>query len=75
MADGTHEPIRRGESYRKDQFLARTGMKEAGFRTARRNGLKTHEAAGRTYITGDDWHDFLEGRAPCKADMQQAAMV
>lgn len=60
MADATTQPIRRGESYRKDQFLARTGMKEAGYRSARRQGLRTIETAGRVYITGDAWHDYLD---------------
>lgn len=63
MADSTTQPIRRGESYRKDQFLDRSGMKEAGYRSARRQGLKTIETAGRVYITGDAWHEYLDSLA------------
>lgn len=60
MSQTLAEPIRRGESYTKAQFLQRSGMKEVAYRTARRQGLKTVETAGRVYITGDAWHEYLE---------------
>ena len=65
-AKPTSEPIRRGESYTKQQFQARTGMREAVYRTARRQGLRTIETAGRAYITGDAWFDYIESLAKAK---------
>lgn len=60
MAQATADPIRLGESYTKKQFLDRTGMREAAYRTARRAGLQTIETAGRVFITGDAWHAYLQ---------------
>lgn len=72
MTDASHEPICRGKSYRKDQFFVRSGMGEAGFRTAKRNGLVTFTAAGRCYVTGDAWLDFLATQATGKAESELA---
>lgn len=60
MSDGV---IRAGETYRKDEFLKRAGLRQAGWRTARRNGLRVLEANGRAYVKGEDWFAYLESLA------------
>ena len=50
--------IRADEVYRKDEFLRRAGMKQAGYRTATRNGLRTI-FAGRVWVRGADFIDYL----------------
>ena len=64
----TNDPIRRGEVYTKAQFLSRTGMREAAYRTARRSGLSTVETAGRVFISGDAWFQYLESLTAAKAE-------
>lgn len=46
--------------YSLREFLARTGVGKAGFRTMRRNGLTFYRASGRTFITGRDFANYLD---------------
>jgi len=57
MSDGV---IRAGEIYRKDELLKRAGLRQAGWRTARRQGLRVLEANGRCFVRGEDWLSYLE---------------
>jgi len=52
--------IRPEEIYRKDEFFRRVGIKQAGYRTARRNGLKVIAAQGRVFVRGSDWIAYLD---------------
>jgi len=52
--------IRADASYVKAAFLARVGMKDPAFRTARRAGLKVIYTGGRCYVRGNDWFAYLD---------------
>ena len=56
--------IQRGCVYPKPVFLklagGRTPWTDTAWKTARRNGLRTVETAGRAYVTGDDFHDYID---------------
>ncbi len=63
--------IRPGEIYQKNEFLQRVGLKETGFRTARRNGLRVTYTGGKCFVRADDWSQYLDQIAG--ADPQSAA--
>jgi hypothetical protein len=54
--------IRDGEAYLLDEFRARVGWGVAAWRTARRNGLQSYKAGGRTYVAGADFIEWLTKR-------------
>jgi len=62
MTDSTERIIDADAVYEKAEFLRRTNLKQAGWRTARRNGLRVAEIHGRCYVKGSDWHDYLAAR-------------
>jgi hypothetical protein len=49
--------------YAKEEFLARTGFKQAAWRSARRNGLRVVETGGRAFVLGSDWIAYLSSIA------------
>lgn len=56
--------ITRGCVYTKDAFKKGAGgWSESAWKTAKRNGLTTVETAGRAYVTGDSFVDYIEGLA------------
>lgn len=55
----TGQVIERGQAYTLDEFKARAGWSQHAYRTAKRQGLKVVPTAGRVYITGDSFLDYL----------------
>jgi hypothetical protein len=45
--------------YRVDEFKSRMGWRNAAFRSACRQGLKTHRVGKRVYVTGADAIAFV----------------
>ena len=52
-------PIVVNESYTLAQFYKRTGMSRSGLRLAEERGLKTIRIAGRKFVLGSDWFQYL----------------
>jgi len=52
--------IAKGQIYAKPQFKEIVGWGEHAFRFARRRGLKVKHTAGRCYILGDDFIEYVE---------------
>lgn len=64
----TEAVIRRGEAYSKSEFMKRVGgWTETAWKTAKRRGLITVETAGRAYVTGDAFLDYIEGLVPSES--------
>ena len=57
--------IRSEELYTLDEFKRRVGLKDAGLRTARRNGLVIHYTGSRGFVLGEDWIRFVCQRREC----------
>jgi hypothetical protein len=64
--------VRPGEIYQKGEFLQRVGLKETGFRTARRNGLQVVYTGGKCFVRGADWAAYLDR---VSADCQPVAQT
>lgn len=54
------QPIKNDEIYRRDDFLARVGWGIHAWRSAKRTGLKVIRTAGRCYVRGCDFNDYLD---------------
>jgi hypothetical protein len=52
--------IRDDTTYTLEEFRARTGLGEAWLRGARRSGLRVIYLAGRAFVRGRSFADFLE---------------
>lgn len=52
--------ISRDVAYNLDDFKTRVDLGDAGFRQARRSGLKVRYVHNRGYILGADWFAYLE---------------
>lgn len=48
-----------GEIYTRDEFLSRVRWSLHAFRAARRAGLVVKYAAGRCYVAGESFHQYL----------------
>jgi hypothetical protein len=46
--------------YTKEEFLARTGLKDESYRQAVRRGLRVTHKHKRVFIVGRDWIDYLQ---------------
>lgn len=57
------EPIHRDAAYEKTDFLQRVGLRQAAWRTAKRQGLRTIQIHGRAFVRGEDWLDYLHRMA------------
>lgn len=49
-----------GTIYAKEEFLARTGLKQAAWLAAVRSGLRVSRVHGRVYVRGDAWLTYAE---------------
>ena len=54
--------IERGRTYRLADFRKASGLGRDAFRHAVAAGLAVKKVGRRKYVTGDDWHDFLDAR-------------
>lgn len=52
--------IESGRVYQLFEFMKLAGIGRHAFRTARDNGLRVIRTAGRCYVRGDDWFDYLD---------------
>ena len=53
--------IEKDRSYQKPEFMKILGIKEGGWKSLVDAGLKTKKAAGKVYVIGQWWFDFLDG--------------
>lgn len=61
-ADDLYPGVIHGDAvYWLGEFKRRMRMQDQAVRTAKANGLKTHECGNRTYVIGRDWIAFLTG--------------
>ncbi len=49
--------------YTLDTFRRITGLKSAGIRAARRDGLRVAYCHNRAFIRGQDWHDYVSSQS------------
>jgi hypothetical protein len=47
--------------YTKEEFLARTGLKDESYLQAVRHGLRVTHKHKRVFIIGRDWIEYLQG--------------
>lgn len=52
-------PIQSGSTYPLNEFARRAGLGKQALRTARRQGLKVRRLGNRSYVRGDDFHEFV----------------
>jgi len=45
--------------YTKEELLQRVGLRDDGYRAARRNGLRVVEKHRRVFILGSDWIEYV----------------
>ena len=67
--------VSRDMAYNLDDFKTRVNLKDAGFRQARRSGLKVRYVHNRGCILGADWFAYLEEQStvpPRPAERQDA---
>ena len=62
--------VARGETYTLADFKRRTGLGDNSLRQARRAGFRIIYAHGKAFVTGDDWHAYLESLAPAEERSQ-----
>lgn len=53
------EVIRADEVYSLQEFLHRTRMRQWAYHSAIRRGLRVIRTAGRVFVRGADWHEYL----------------
>lgn len=73
MSVGTERVIEGDAVYEKQEFLLRANLKQAGWRTARQNGLRVTEVHGRCYVRGRDWINYLQALIPDDTPVDPAA--
>ena len=53
--------------YTLEEFRRRTGMGQFAYKTAKNQGLRIVRTAGRVFVRGADFYDYLD-RISCEAE-------
>lgn len=52
-------PIQSDSTYPLTEFARRAGLGKQALRTARKQGLKVRRLGNRSYVRGNDFHEFI----------------